>query len=135
MITIKQKIEDKISRAWKRHVFARKDFINLGEYDQVGRALLTLTKEGRLIRIGYGLYAKARPNRITGLPMFSAPGGFDQVAKEALSLLKVQWKPSDSEQAYNNGSTQIPANASICILGRFNRVIGTEKFKLQVQRH
>jgi len=133
--SLKRQIEDKISRCWKRQVFARKDFIPMGDYDQVGRALLTLTKEGKLIRIGYGLYAKARTNRITGLPMIASDGGFEQVAKEALDLLDVEWQPSSMEQDYNSGSTQIPINAQVFIKGRFNRKIGTDKFSLQVQRN
>jgi hypothetical protein len=36
------------------------------------------SKEGKLIRIGYGLYAKARTNHITGLPMLASDGGFEQ---------------------------------------------------------
>ena len=109
--------------------------MDLGDYDQVGRALLALTKEGKLIRIGYGLYAKARINRITGLPMLSAPGGFDQVAKEALDLLEVNWQPSMSEQGYNAGAEQIPVNTQVFIKNRFNRIIGTDKFRLQVRRN
>lgn len=68
-VSLKPLVEKKIFRCWKRNVFTRKDFIALGGYDQVGRALLSLTREGKLIRIGYGLYAKARKNRITGLPI------------------------------------------------------------------
>ena len=78
------------------------------------------------------LYAKARPNRITGKPMLSAEGGFSQVAQEALSRLGVKWQPSESVQAYQAGSTQIPANAEVIILERFNRRIGTDKFELQM---
>lgn len=134
-IALKRQIEEKITRCWKRQVFMRKDFIALADYDQVGRALLALTREGKLIRIGYGLYAKARVNRITGLPMLASAGGFEQVAKEALNLLDVEWQPGDMEQAYNSGSTQIPISAQVFINSRFNRKIGTDKFNLQVQRN
>lgn len=130
---LKKKILAKINRCYKRTVFTRKAFSALAGYDQVGRALLSLTQEGRLIRIGYGLYAKARINRLTGAPMLAAEGGFDQVAKEALDLLGVKWEPSDSEQKYNAGSTQIPVNSQVSIHGRFNREIYTDKFRLQVR--
>jgi hypothetical protein len=66
--------------------------------------------------------------------MLAAPGGFDQVAKEALDRLEVEWQPSSTEKGYNNGSTQIPVNTQVFIKDRFNRTISTEKFKLQVQR-
>jgi hypothetical protein len=78
---------------------------------------LNLSRQGKLIRLGYGLYAKARPNRITGLPMIAAPGGFDQVAKEALSLLGVKWQPSIAEQNYNARlTTQIPVNTQVLVM-------------------
>jgi hypothetical protein len=130
-LSLKSKISTKISRS-KREVFLRSDFENLAGYDQVGRALRQLAIEGFLLKIGYGLYAKARPNRITGKPMLSAEGGFSQVAQEALSRLGVKWQPSESVQAYQAGSTQIPANAEVIILERFNRRIGTDKFELQM---
>lgn len=130
-LSLKAKVAMKISRS-KREVFLRSDFEKLGGYDQIGRALRQLTAEGALIKIGYGLYAKARLNRITGKPMLSAQGGFSQVAEEALSRLGVKWKPSKSIQAYQAGSTQIPANAEVIVFDRFNRRIGTEQFELQV---
>ncbi len=129
-LSLKLKIVTKISRS-RREVFLRSDFASLAGYDQIGRALRQLSSEGVLVKVGYGLYAKARPNRITGKPMLAAKGGFTQVAEEALSRLGVKWKPSKLAQDYQYGSTQIPANAEVIILGRFNRRIGTEKFELK----
>lgn len=131
-LSLKAKVAMKISRS-KREVFLRSDFEKLAGYDQIGRALRQLIAEGVLIKIGYGLYAKARLNRITGKPMLSAQGGFTQVAEEALSRLGVKWEPLRSIQAYQAGSTQIPANAEVIIFDRFNRRIGTEQFELQVK--
>ena len=131
-ISLKKQIQAKIARCRKRNVFVREVFADLGGYDQVGRALLALTREGILLRIGYGLYAKARPNRLTGNPMLASEGGFEQVAKEALNVLRVKWQPSSSEVNYNAGDTQIPVNTQVTISGRFNRQIRTDKFKLQV---
>jgi len=132
-LSLKSKVSTKISRS-KREVFLRSDFENLAGYDQIGRALRQLTSEGTLLKVGYGLYAKARPNRITGKPMLSAEGGFSQVAEEALSRLGVKWQPSKTVQAYQAGSTQIPANAEVIVLDRFNRRIATEKYELQMAR-
>ena len=112
----------------------RTDFESLGGYDQVGRALRQLTSDGVLIKVGYGLYAKARINRITGEPMLSASGGFVQVANEALSRLGVEWRSSQAALDYEAGATQIPANAEAVVFERFNRRIGTEKFELQIVR-
>lgn len=132
-VSLKSKVATKISRS-KREVFLRADFDKLAEYDQIGRALRQLIAEGTLVKIGYGLYAKARSNRITGKPMLAAKGGFNQVAEEALSRLGIKWKPSQSVQNYQSGSTQIPANAEVIIFERFNRRIGTDQLELQVAR-
>jgi len=133
--SLKQQILDQILRCRKRNVFTRKDFKILGDYDQVGRALLILTREGKLIRIAYGLYAKARINRINGSPMIAAVGGFEQAAKEALNLLRVKWQPSIPEQNYINESTQVPVNAQVLIKGRFNRTIVTNQCNLRIERY
>ena len=132
-MSLKSKVATKVSRS-KREVFLRSDFEKLAGYDQIGRALRQLTSDGVLVKVGYGLYAKARPNRITGKPMLAAKGGFTQVAEEALSRLGVKWESSKSVQDYQSGSTQIPANAEVIIFERFNRRIGTDKFELQMAR-
>ena len=132
-LSLKSKVATKISRS-NREVFLRSDCEKLAGYDQIGRALRQLTSDGVLVKVGYGLYARARPNRITGKPMLAAKGGFTQVAEEALSRLGVKWEPSKSVLDYQSGSTQIPANAEVIIFERFNRRIGTEKFELQMAR-
>ena len=132
--TLKGRINIRIRRS-NRQVFLRSDFKKLGEYDQVGRALRSLEAEGQLMRVGYGLYAKARPNRLTGKPMLAADGGFEQVAREALTRLQVSYKPSDANNSYQNGSSQIPVNSQFIVLDRFNRKIGTDKFQLELVKH
>lgn len=130
--SLKSSIGTKVRRS-RRSVFLRADFKDLGGYDQVGRALRELIADGKLIKVGYGLYAKARLNRFTGEPMLAAEGGFEEVAREALNRLKVDWELSDAWQSYQAGlSTQIPANTQVKIRSRFNRKIGTDRLRLQV---
>jgi hypothetical protein len=93
-----------------------------------------LEVQGRLVRIGKGLYAKARPNRITGKPMLAAPGGFDQAAKEALNRLGVQWEPASAEKAYQAGRTQIPARVVVRVKGPFHRQIAYGKYRLGIEQ-
>jgi hypothetical protein len=50
-------------------VFLRADFGDRGGYDQVGRALRQLVREGRLVKIGQGLYARSRPSITSGEPV------------------------------------------------------------------
>ncbi|WP_115705978.1 DUF6088 family protein [Legionella sainthelensi] len=129
--SLRSKIEKKIGRS-KRQVFLRSDFEKLSDYDQVGRALKELSREGKLLKIGYGLYAKARINRITGKPMLAAEGGFTAISKEALTRLGVKWQYSDATKSYLMSSTQIPANAEVVVKSRFNRKIGTDRFTLKI---
>lgn len=134
-LSVELEIERTLSRGLKRNVFIRKDFIGLGNYNQIGKALINLTRKAKLIRIGHGLYAKARINRITGSPMLAAEGGFDQVAKEALTRLGIKWQPSRAEQNYNAGlSTQVPVNTHVIIKSKFKPSIYIDKFKLSIQR-
>lgn len=130
-VSLRSRVEKKIGRS-SRQVFLRSDFEKLSDYDQVGRALKELTREGKILKIGYGLYAKARINRITGKPMLAAEGGFTAISKEALNRLGVKWQYSDATKSYLTNSNQIPANAEFVVKSRFNRKIGTGKFKIKV---
>lgn len=130
MQTLKDKLIVKITRS-RREVFLRRDFVKLAGYDQVGRALRTLCKEGTLIKIGYGVYVKARTNRVNGKPMLAAVGGFAQVAQQALNRLHVRWEPNSAVKAYQAGSTQLPASFQPVIKSRFSRKINYGKQTLK----
>ena len=58
-MTIKSRIQTRIKRA-KRSVFLRSDFKYIAGYDQIGRVLRNIVSDGELIKIGYGLYVRAR---------------------------------------------------------------------------
>lgn len=112
-MTIKARIQSRLKRS-KRYVFTRDDFKDLAGYDQIGRALRELMKEGQLLKVGYGVYTKARQNAITGKLMPAAPGGSAAVMIEALERLKVDYRLAGATSAYNSGkSTQIPASLEI----------------------
>jgi hypothetical protein len=66
--TLETKLLNRIERK-RGDVFLRADFEDLGGYDQVGRALRKIEREGRLVRVGRGLYARARPSLTTGEPV------------------------------------------------------------------
>ncbi|MZQ67899.1 type IV toxin-antitoxin system AbiEi family antitoxin domain-containing protein, partial [Escherichia coli] len=63
-MTIKARIQSRLKRS-KRYVFTRDDFKDIAGYDQVGRVLRELVREGQLLKVGYGVYTKARRNGIT----------------------------------------------------------------------
>lgn len=104
-------------------VFLRADFSDLGSYGQVGRVLRTLVREGRLVKIGQGLYARTRKSPIDGKPML--PRGLGTL-KEALRRLGAEAVPTRAERAYNSGeSVQVPTGRVVAIRGkRVRRRIG-----------
>ncbi|HGY1078535.1 TPA: S-adenosylhomocysteine hydrolase, partial [Aeromonas salmonicida subsp. salmonicida] len=73
MMTIADRVEARIKRS-KRDVFLREDFDDLGGYDQIGRALRQMCEKGLLLKVGYGVHAKARRNRINSRLMIASPG-------------------------------------------------------------
>ncbi len=122
----KRKLKDKIMIRISLKicaVFLREDFEDLGGYDQVGRILRQLAREGKIIKIGYGLYAKAKISPLTGklVPVLALP----TLAREAIERLGLQTSPSRLEQEYNAGrTTQVPTGRLIAVNGRISRRIG-----------
>lgn len=122
-MTITSKVKARINRS-KRYVFARADFTDIAGYDQVGRVLKKLVDAGDLLRIGYGLYTKARKNRITGNLMPASPAGADGVILEAIEKLGIDYKFDEfSQRSIDGDSLQIPASFQIITNNRFKRKI------------
>lgn len=120
--TVQDRIACRISRS-KREVFVRKDFEDIANYDQVGRSLRMLEKKGKVIKIGYGLYAKAATSPLSNriIPRKS----LRDLAIEALKKLNMEVVPSSYDQAYNEGrTTQIPTGRVVGVKGRVTRKIG-----------
>ena len=120
--TLEQRVAERIARK-KADVFLRADFKDLGDYDQVGRSLGRLVAKGKLVRIGYGLYARAVTSPSSGktIPTKNLPA----LGAEALKRLNVEMAISSSAQAYNAGlTTQVPTGRVIAVKGRISRKIG-----------
>ncbi len=134
-MTIQDRLETRIKRA-KRSVFLRSDFADIAEYDQVGRGLRNLVRDGLLLKIGYGLYVRARVNRITGTLMPDNPAGNDGVLIEAMERLGVDYQLDDlSLKSLSGESTQIPASVKIIPKSsRFTRKIAVGKQRVNEVR-
>lgn len=129
-MTTKARIQSRLKRS-KRYVFTRDDFNDIAGYDQIGRALRELLKEGQLLKVGYGVYTKARQNTITGMLMPASPGGSAAVVIEVLKRLKVDYRLVGATNSYNSGkSTQIPASLEIETPPRFKRRLSVGNSKL-----
>ncbi len=129
-VEIRTKIENSI-----QYVFTRSDFTGMASYSQIGRVLKAMVIGGELLNIGYGLYTKARINRITGNIMPSHPSGADGVLIEALDLLGVSYEFDSLTRLYMAGeSTQIPAHTSIALKSkRFKRKIAVGRHRLNAK--
>lgn len=113
---------ERTMRSSSRHVFLPKDFASLSEPGPIFRALRTLMAQRKLLRLGKGVYAKARPSSLSDRAVLKNPAGFQAVAEEALNRLGVQWQSSDAQVSFAAGrSAQIPVNPVVKIKGRFAR--------------
>jgi hypothetical protein len=129
--TLETKLLDRIERK-RGDVFLRADFDDLGGYDQVGRALNSLVRQGRLLKVSYGIYTRAAKSPFSGklLP----PNGLDTLT-EALNRVGVQTEPTRLEQDYNAGrTTQVPTGRVVAVRGRVRRKIGYDGVTLSFER-
>lgn len=88
-------------------VVLRRDLSRFGSPSQLSRSLNQLLAEGKLVRIGNGVYAKATPSPLSGQP---APRqGLDVLAAETFDRLGIAWQQGEAQRLYNAGlTTQIP---------------------------
>ena len=116
--SLQDKIEKRIAERGDAS-FLTREFADLGAERQVLRALAKTVTAGKLVRLGYGVYARAELSPLSGQPMLAARQGFLDASRQALSKLGVSWEPSQWERAYNEGrSTQIPVNAAVRVKSR-----------------
>jgi hypothetical protein len=133
--TVRETLETQLLKRIDRKrgdVFLRADFDDIGGYDQIGRTLGKLVKEGKLLKIGYGLYSRAikSPFDDTLIP----PKGIATL-REALKRVGVETLPSRSMQDYNAGrTTQVPTGRVVGVRQRVRRKIGYNGFTLSFER-
>jgi len=120
--------------ASKEDVFFPREFLDLSDEDQVSRALRELVRAKQLVRLGYGVYARAITSRLSGEAILASKNGFLGATRQVLSKLGIPWEVSTAEKAYNDGrTTQVPANAVVRIKGRFSRKLRLGKMELRVE--
>jgi hypothetical protein len=132
--TLREKVAERINRK-RDGVFLTREFADLGGEDQVLRALRGLVRDGRLIRLGYGVYGRAILSNLSREPILYNENGFAGAARQALTKLGVKWEPTEAERAYNEGrSTQIPVNPVVRVKGRFSRQLRYRDTELVLER-
>ncbi|MFZ3185273.1 MAG: DUF6088 family protein [Pseudomonas sp.] len=129
--TLERRLQKRIARK-RGDVFLRADFEDLGGYDQVGRVLRELVKKEQLLKIGYGVYARAVKSPISGKPM--PPKGLATLT-EAVARLGFKALPTRMEQDYSSGrTTQVPTGRVVAIEGRLRRKLGYNGINLSFER-
>ena len=104
--SVKQRLLRSIA-ARRGEVVLRRDLVRFGSQAQISRALKQLADEGKLVRIGSGVYAKAAPGPLSGLPIARQPLG--ALAAETFDRLGIAWQQGAAQRRYNSGvTTQVP---------------------------
>jgi hypothetical protein len=119
LLKLKDKINYRVKRS-KNSIFLLKDFDDLSGRDQVGRVLRNMIKQGLMVKLGFGIYSRAKKSRLSGdiLP----EKGLMEGGKEALAKLNIKTYPSAYETMYNNfQSTQVPTGRVIGVKNRISR--------------
>lgn len=112
-------------------VFLRTDFRDLGGYDQVGRVLRGLVRNGQLLRLGYGVYTRAVESPFSDKPV--PPKGLATLT-EALKRLGVEVTTTKLEEDYNAGrTTQVPTGRVVAVRGRISRKLGYDGISLSFE--
>jgi hypothetical protein len=130
-------ITDRIRRSVRCRtdlVYRPADFLTFGSEASVKRALKDLTSIGVLVRLGMGIYAKAKPSLISGKPIPVQP--LEVLGPQALTKLGIRPSQSLQTAAYNSGLTaQVPTGVVVNIgKQRISRKIGFNGKFLQYER-
>ena len=129
-------IRDRIFRSImrkKESVYLRNEFDKFGSRAGVNRALSQLIADGKMVRVGTGLYAPAKKSVLTGKPI---PTTTDlEFGNLALKKLGVETFPTKAQEEYNSRkTTQVPplivfnvGSSRICRRIGFKGRVGYEK--------
>jgi hypothetical protein len=129
--TLEGRMLKRISRK-RGDAFQRADFEDLGGYDQVGRVLRKMVQEGRLVRVGQGLYVRASPSITSGEPI---PARGLAALREALGRVGIETFPTRLERDYNAGmTTQVPTGRVVGVTRRVRRKVGYGDVHLSFER-
>ncbi len=137
-VTYKDSLEYKAIQRLNRvrgNILLRKDFNMLGgSQSQITRVLNKLMADKKIVRIGFGIYAKAYLSKFTDTPLIE--GGIDSAFNNALKKLKVSFEPGTAEKEYAAGrTTQIPARKVIRLKSRCRRQIKYGKANLNFENN
>jgi hypothetical protein len=110
-LSTQTKIARSIGRS-RRDVFLRADFDKFGTPSRVTRAIEELLLRGKIVRLGYGVYAKAVPSAITGKAIPRKV--LESLVIEAFDALGIPVEMGAARTEYATGKTdQVPMAVTI----------------------
>lgn len=102
----KTRMAQSIARS-SRDIFLRNELAQFGTPSRVTRGINDLMREGKIMRLGYGIYAKTEPSIVTGNPIPRKV--LETLTKEAFNSLRIPIELGKAQTAYAEGrTTQIP---------------------------
>jgi hypothetical protein len=120
--TLRSKITTRIIRS-REGTFVPADFFNLSDRDQVLRVLRRLIQEKLILRVGQGVYARAKISTVTNECV--PEQNIREIAVTALRKSGVRVLPARYEREYREGKvTQVPTGLVIGVNKRVNKRIG-----------
>ncbi len=96
--------------------FTSKDFLSLGPRAAVDQALYRMAKEGELLRVARGIYARPKWNKYVNAPVMPEPY---EIAELVARTRGAKLGPSGAEAAHRLGlTTQMPTQPVYATTGR-----------------
>ena len=115
-MSIETALIERLSEEPKRNIWFRSDFLDLGGYDPVGRALQQACEKQHLAKVAQGIYARLIP--IPSLQKTGLPTSLTELAREYLARRGITPLPDSNVLAYNqNKTTQIPMRRRLVVPG------------------
>jgi len=128
--TLPCKVAFRIKKS-RADAFIPSDFSDLAGYDQILRVLRNLVRTRKLVKIGRGIYAKAR---ITENGDVRPTKFIGDLARQALKKYGVKTGNSYYWNAYNaDASTQIPTGRVIAVSKRVRRKISYNGYSVSFE--
>ena len=88
-------------------IVLRSDFEQMGSQSQISRIFSDFVNEGRLLRLGHGVFAKARISSLSGKQVPREP--LEVLAEETLRRLHIDAQPGQAQRDYAYAkSTHVP---------------------------
>lgn len=110
MISVEDKILQKIKYRKRGSIFFSTDFVSIGSLASVNKALSQLAKRGEIIRLALGIYCRPAVDEVFGLGVIYP--GLDEIAGAIASRDGARIIPTGTYAQNRLGlSTQIPMNA------------------------